>query len=58
MISLFADPLCPPVNKLFLSVTKFSIYFSPYMYFLLGACAHDQRLAPPESPTHEAPDFQ
>ena len=25
---LFATTLCPPVNKLFLLVTKFSIYFS------------------------------
>ena len=30
MISLFANTLCPPVNKLFLSVKKFSIYFSKH----------------------------
>ena len=33
MIFLFVDTLFPPVNKLFLSVTKFSIYFSPYISF-------------------------
>ena len=26
MISLFSHTLCPPINKLFLSVTKFSLY--------------------------------
>ena len=49
MFSLFANTLCPPVNKLFLSVTKFSLYISPYISF--SACAHDLRLAPPESTT-------
>ena len=28
MNSLFANTLCPPDNKFFLSVIKFSIYFS------------------------------
>ena len=33
MISLFINTLCPPVNKLFLSVTKFSLYIPPYISF-------------------------
>ena len=51
MISFFANTLCPPVNKLFLSVTKFSLYIYFLKYFLLQACAHDLRPAPPESTT-------
>ena len=31
---LVFNTLCPPVNKLFLSVTKFSLYISPYTSFL------------------------
>ena len=31
MFSLFANTLCPPVNKLFLLVTKFSLYIPPYI---------------------------
>ena len=49
MISFFANTLCPPVNKLFLSFTKFSLYIYFPKYFLLKACAHDLRLAPPRA---------
>ena len=38
MIFLIANTLFPPVNKLFLSVTKFSIYFSPYIFPSRGLC--------------------
>ena len=33
MIFLFPNTLWPPVNKLFLSVTKFSLYIYPYISF-------------------------
>ena len=63
MISLFSNTLCPPVNKLFLSVTKFSLYISSYIsfsrlvpmtYVLLLLREPLRRLWM----SHEAPDFQ
>ena len=56
-IFLFANTLFPPVKKLFLSVTKFSIYFFPYISFSgLVPIMYVLRLL--RVPLHEAPDFQ
>ena len=57
MFSLFANTLRPPVNKLFLSVTKFSLYISPYISFS-GLVPMTYLLPVLRVPLHEAPDFQ
>ena len=57
MFSLFANTLCPPVNQLFLSVTKFSMYFYPYISFS-GLVPMTYVLPLLRGPLHEAPDFQ
>ena len=57
MISLFANTLCPPVDQLFLSVTKISISFSPYIFFS-GLVPMTYVLPLLRVPLHEAPDFQ
>ena len=57
MISSFANTLFPPVNKLFLSVTKFSLNISPYISFSgLVPMTYDLPLL--RVALHEAPDFQ
>ena len=57
IIFLFANTLFPPVNKLFLSVTKFSIYFSPYIS-ISGLVPMTYVLPLLRVPLHEASDFQ
>ena len=57
IISLFANILCPPVNKLFLLVPKFSIYFSLYISFS-GLVPMTYVLLLLRVPLHEAPDFK